>query len=164
MTWTDWKYPTANELFFANGETRWVHAEHANVDDLNVVSTGMLVKFGGATDRRRWTGFGFDTAGGVPADAVSVDGIEVELLDPIGDDTLSVWVHAGTVSSPFPSNDLLSVSTRGGLFELWGLTPTVYDVRIPAFGVELRMVNPHLELNRIDTFNALRCRINYTGA
>jgi hypothetical protein len=151
-------------MYFANGETRWVNPENAYADDINLVSTGTLVKFGGATDRRRWTGFGFDTAGGVPVDAVSVDGIEVEILDPIGDDTLSVWIHAGTVSSPFPANDLLSVATRGGLFELWGLTPTPYDVRIPAFGVELRIVNPNVELNRVDTFNALRCRINYTAA
>jgi len=162
MTWTDWKFPSATNLVAADGDNAWVNPANAYANDGSTVGTGSLPKLGGNTNRRRWTGFGFDTAGGIPANARSINGIQIELLGAVGGDTLTVWIFDGTTAGTTLTATITG-TPLGSATELWGLTPTVAGIRGSGFGVELRVTNPTLGSASSNSFDALRCRVNFVG-
>lgn len=163
MTWSEWRFPSATNLVAADGDNAWVNPANAYANDSALVSTGSLPKAGGNTNRRRWTGFGFDTAGGVPAVASGINGIEVELLGATGGDTITIWVYNGTTASPVTRGGIITGSPYGGATDQFGLTLTPAQVRGSGFGIELRCTNPTAFGASTNTFDALRARVNYIG-
>lgn len=143
MPFTDWKFPTSNELV-TNQDDNWVNADNAYADDGSVAT--VAVSGGDFSDLRRWAGFGFDTDD-IPSGA-TILGVEVEIeKERDGGDAMDDFVgiyDPGNGASPSIIKDDTSFFGHtvryGGAGMLWGSSSiSDSDVRDSDFGVQVEV-------------------------
>lgn len=174
MTWTDWKSPSSNAQFAADGDVAWP----ASGFDLEGpyadggTEAGANLTKGTEVHTHGWAGFGFDT-GDIP-DGATINGVEVRIDARANDGNdyidLVTYIYDATNGKSTTGYTTAPASTyadivEGGAADLWGESSiSDADVRSSDFAVLLKLINTDggtIHPGRIDH---IEVRVDYSEA
>ena len=174
MAVTGWKAPQTAANIDRDAKEPWTNPDNAKTDDSNVAWAGN--NKGAYSDWLRLTNFWFTTAD-IPADAASIDGIEVQykrecgaagLEDEITDSAIYLRDSGGQVGDNKASPTWWALAketkTYGGAADMWGTTLSGADIRVVTFGIDLSSLNNSLDTATGGKIYFCQIRIYYTEA